>query len=47
MEYRIIVINDCGCIMHDDFIKAETENEAMIEFLKDFPLSSGDRITIE
>lgn len=47
MNYTITVTNDVGCLMACELIEADNENEALIKFLSDFIVATGDKIKIE
>lgn len=46
-NFRIILYNDNGNIIYDETVREETEEKALIEFIKNIAtVTSGDKITI-
>jgi len=47
--YRVIIKNSANCEVYNALINAETENEALMELIKEeiITVYSGDSLTIE
>ena len=46
-NFRILVYNGSGVIVHDETVKAIDENNAIIDVLKDITIYSDDTIKVE
>lgn len=47
MKVRVLHTNEVGCLINDEVIIAETEQEALLKYLKTSTMLDGDVIKVE
>ena len=45
-KYKIVVYNYFNSVIYEDYINADNENKALLKFLDDNIVCSGDKIEI-